>query len=56
MPFIPGRIGSGNRLSEIRDFAFMSEELQPDPEIFRKLLTVTMPFGKYAGTKLINLP
>ncbi len=28
----------------------MSEELTPDPEVFRKLLTATMPFGKYAGT------
>ncbi len=34
----------------------MSEELKPDPEIFRKLLTATMPFGRHAGSKLIDLP
>jgi len=34
----------------------MSEELKPDPEVFRKLLSATMPFGKYAGKKLIDLP
>ncbi|QHI69197.1 DUF3820 family protein [Tichowtungia aerotolerans] len=34
----------------------MSEELKPDPEIFRKLMTATMPFGKYAGRRLVDLP
>ena len=34
----------------------MSEELTPDPEIFKKLLTATMPFGKYAGRPLMDLP
>ncbi len=34
----------------------MSEELKPDPDVFRKLLTATMPFGKYAGSRLIDLP
>ena len=34
----------------------MSQELQPDPEAFKKLVTATMPFGKYAGKKLIDLP
>lgn len=34
----------------------MSEELTPDPEVFRKLLTAEMPFGKYAGTRLVDLP
>lgn len=34
----------------------MTEELTPDPEIFRKLMTATMPFGKYAGRRLIDLP
>lgn len=34
----------------------MSEELSPDPEVFKKLLTATMPFGKYAGSRLIDLP
>ena len=34
----------------------MSEELTPDPKVFRKLLTATMPFGKYAGRRLVDLP
>ena len=34
----------------------MGEELKPDPDVFRKLMTATMPFGKYAGKKLIDLP
>lgn len=34
----------------------MSEELKPDPEAFKKLLTATMPFGKYAGRRLVDLP
>ena len=34
----------------------MSEELTPDPEVFKKLLTATMPFGKHAGRRLIDLP
>ena len=25
-------------------------------DVFKKIATSTMPFGKYAGTKLINLP
>ena len=34
----------------------MSEELKPDPAVFRKLMTATMPFGKYAGLRLVDLP
>ena len=34
----------------------MSEELTPDPAVFRQLLTAEMPFGKYAGRRLIDLP
>jgi uncharacterized protein (DUF3820 family) len=34
----------------------MSEELKPDPAVFRKLMTATMPFGKYAGRRLVDLP
>ena len=34
----------------------MSEELQPDVEAFKKLLTATMPSGKYAGRRLVDLP
>jgi uncharacterized protein (DUF3820 family) len=34
----------------------MSEELKPDPDVFRKLMTATMPFGKYAGSRLVDLP
>lgn len=34
----------------------MAEELTPDPAIFKKLITATMPFGKYAGSRLIDLP
>ncbi len=34
----------------------MSEELSPNPAIFKKLLSATMPFGKYAGRRLVDLP
>ncbi len=34
----------------------MSEELKPDIEVFKKLMTATMPFGKYAGRRLVDLP
>ena len=34
----------------------MSEELTPDPDVFRKLMTATMPFGKYVGRRLVDLP
>lgn len=34
----------------------MSEELTPDPAVFKKLLSATMPFGRYAGTRLVDLP
>jgi hypothetical protein len=34
----------------------MSEELKPDPDVFRKLLNATMPFGRYAGRRLVDLP
>jgi uncharacterized protein len=34
----------------------MSQELKPDPEAFKKLATATMPFGKYAGRRLVDLP
>jgi len=34
----------------------MSEERTPAPEIFKKLITATMPFGKYAGRRLVDLP
>jgi uncharacterized protein len=30
--------------------------MQPDPEILLKLVTTEMPFGKYKGTLLCNLP
>ena len=29
---------------------------QPDPEIFRLLTSMEMPFGKYKGRKLCDLP
>ncbi len=34
----------------------MSEEVQPDPEAFVKLSKAVMPFGKYAGRRLVDLP
>ena len=34
----------------------MSQELQPDREAFIKLARAVMPFGKYAGRKLVDLP
>ena len=30
--------------------------MQPDPERLFDLLELTMPFGKYAGRRLIDLP
>jgi uncharacterized protein (DUF3820 family) len=34
----------------------MSEEICPDPEAFIKLSKAVMPFGKYAGRRLVDLP
>ncbi|MFW5886859.1 MAG: DUF3820 family protein [Bacteroidota bacterium] len=34
----------------------MVDELKPDPEIIKKILTMRMPFGKYQGRILIDLP
>jgi uncharacterized protein len=30
--------------------------MQPDPEILKSLVTTAMPFGKYKGTLLCDLP
>ena len=30
--------------------------LQPDPDLLNTLVSMTMPFGKYKGTILCNLP
>ena len=30
--------------------------MQPDPQILIQLVTMEMPFGKYKGTLLCNLP
>jgi len=32
------------------------ETLQPDPEKFFELARYRMPFGKYKGTRLVDLP
>lgn len=32
------------------------DPLQPDPEILRETVTMKMPFGKYKGTLLCDLP
>lgn len=34
----------------------MPESSQPDPAILTELVKVKMPFGKYKGTTLCNLP
>ncbi|MFA5688538.1 MAG: DUF3820 family protein [Kiritimatiellales bacterium] len=34
----------------------MSHELQPDRDAFLKLMNATMPFGKYTGRRLVDLP
>jgi uncharacterized protein (DUF3820 family) len=34
----------------------MSEEICPDPEAFINLSKAVMPFGKYAGRRLVDLP
>ncbi|HPR83890.1 MAG TPA: DUF3820 family protein [Pontiellaceae bacterium] len=34
----------------------MSQELQPDHEAFIQLANAVMPFGKYAGRRLVDLP
>ncbi len=34
----------------------MVEELSPDPELLLKLAKIHMPFGKYKGRLLIDLP
>lgn len=34
----------------------MAEELTPDPEFLLELAQATMPFGKYTGRRLIDLP
>lgn len=32
------------------------DPLHPDPELLRELVTMEMPFGKYKGRKLCDLP
>ncbi len=32
------------------------EVVHPDPEVLRKLVRTVMPFGRYKGTLLIDLP
>ena len=34
----------------------MPDPSSPDPEIFKQLVTMKMPFGKYKGVLLCNLP
>lgn len=34
----------------------MTHSLTPDPQQLIQLLQTTMPFGKYAGRRLIDLP
>jgi uncharacterized protein (DUF3820 family) len=34
----------------------MSEPLTPDPEQLRELIRMRMPFGKFQGTHLLDLP
>jgi hypothetical protein len=34
----------------------MSQELQPDRAAFIKLAKAVMPFGKYTGRRLVDLP
>lgn len=36
--------------------AVQSYDPTPDPEMLYKILETSMPFGKYAGRKLIDLP
>jgi len=32
------------------------QPVEPDPEVLQRLLRAHMPFGKYKGTRLIDLP
>jgi uncharacterized protein len=34
----------------------MNDPLSPDPEILKSLVTMKMPFGKYKGVLLCDLP
>jgi len=34
----------------------MAQHIQPDPEAFIALATEIMPFGKYRGLRLVDLP
>lgn len=34
----------------------MGQTLQPDTAAFRELATMKMPFGKYQGIRLVDLP
>ncbi len=34
----------------------MCEAPQPDPVLFEKLSRMVMPFGKYKGSRLVDLP
>jgi uncharacterized protein len=33
-----------------------NKQVQPDPNAFLKLAHATMPFGRYAGYRLVDLP
>jgi hypothetical protein len=32
------------------------EDIHPDPEILKQIVLTTMPFGKYKGTLICDLP
>jgi uncharacterized protein len=38
------------------DFYFCKMNIGPDPQLLVQLVTMKMPFGKYKGTMLCNLP
>ena len=39
-----------------RDSAGMGDEARPDPEVLRKLANWRMPYGRYKGQYLVDLP
>lgn len=49
-PFVPSRpLGSSGRLTRVEPF-------RPDPELLAELAVTRMPFGKYRGRLLHELP
>lgn len=50
------RAGATNRSGKTRPASISLHDVPMDPEILTRLVTYTMPFGKYKGRLIADLP